>query len=184
MHYEIEQNYSLAENESGIIKVYKQKLPALRFIGKNYGCVNHPDWGDAFGTDVFGKIERASGDEKKILTVYEDANAFLGLHYRNAEADGYDGWIGMFTFPDTPVPDGLGHIDFPEQNLGVCWIYGSRDEVYGHVSQCPDYLRSAGMEIRCAGEGYLGFFERDLCPRYTIPDEKGNIILDYCYFVK
>ena len=52
------------------------------------------------------------------------------------------------------------------------------------MSQCPDYLRSAGMEIRRAGEGYLGFFERDLCPRYTIPDEKGNIILDYCYFVK
>ena len=26
-------------------------------------------------------------------------------------------------------------------------------------------------------------FENCLCPRYTTPDEQGNVILDYCYFV-
>lgn len=184
MKYEIEVNYPTPENGPGIIKVYKQKIPAMRFMGKNYGNGKHPDWGDAFGSDVFGKIERASGGADKIRTLYEDTNAFLGLYYRNAESGGYNGWVGMFTFPDTEAPEGLEYIDFPEQNLGVCWIYGSRDEVYHLVPQCPDILTSAGMDIQTDEKGYLGFFERDLCPRFTIPDEKGNIILDYCYFVK
>ena len=183
MKYEIELDYPIPENGAGIIKVYKQAIPAMRFIGKNYGS-GHPDWGDAFGFDVFGKIERASGGEDKSHTLYEDADAYLGLYYRNAETGGYDGWVGMFTFPDTEVPEGLGYIDFPEQSLGICWIYGKLDEVYHLVSQCPDIIKSAGMEIRSDENGYLGFFERDQCPRLTTPDEKGNITLDYCYFVK
>ena len=90
----------------------------------------------------------------------------------------------MFAPPGTAVPEGLSYIDFPEQNLGVCWIYGKQDNVYDLASQCPAKLTSAGMEIKSNEKGYVCFFERDLCPRFTTPDEKGNIILDYCYLVK
>ena len=183
MKHDIEINFPLGENRSGIIKVYKQKIPAMRFIGKNYGEGNHPDWGDAFACDVFGKIERASGGEDKSHTLYEDSDAYIGMYYRSSKG-GYDGWVGMFAFPDTEVPDGLGFIDFPEQYLGVCWIYGKTPQVYDFVSGCPEIIKNAGMEIRSDEHGFLGFFERDLCPRYTTPDEKGNIILDYCYFVR
>ncbi len=33
-------------------------------------------------------------------------------------------------------------------------------------------------------DGAFWFFERYQCPRFTTPDEKGNVILDMCYFVK
>ena len=90
----------------------------------------------------------------------------------------------MFAPPETEVPEGLSHIDFPAQHLGVCWLYGKREDVYGLVLQCAAALEGAGMEIRADAHGPVGFFERDLCPRFTTPDEKGNIIVDYCYFVK
>ncbi|MEE1356150.1 MAG: hypothetical protein UHG68_01150 [Clostridia bacterium] len=32
--------------------------------------------------------------------------------------------------------------------------------------------------------GGVWSFENCTCPRYTTPDEQGNIIMDYCYFVK
>lgn len=177
-------NLSAKNDGPGIIKVYKQPLPAMRFIGKNYGTGNHPDWGDAFNCNIFGKIEDASGSEEKSHSLYEDADAYIGLYYLNSQMNGYDGWVGMFAFPGTEVPEGLQYIDFPEQNIGVCWIYGKRNEVYNYISQCPDALKSAGIEIKLVQNLYLGHFERDLCPRFTTPDEKGNIILDYCYFIK
>ena len=183
MKYEIEVDYPLPQNGAAIIKVYKQTVPAMRFIGKNYGSGHHPDWGDAFHSGVFEKIEKASGGEKS-HTLYEDADAYLGLYYRNSETDGYDGWVGMFAFPDTEVPEGLGSIDFPEQSLGICWIYGTLDEVYHLVSQCPDVIKSTGIRIQSDEKGYIGFFERDQCPRMTTPDKSGNIILDYGYFVE
>ena len=168
-----------------IIKVYKQAVPAMRFIGINCGSGKHPDWGKAWGSDVFGKIERASGGENKSHSLYEDANAYIGLYYRNSETGKYDGWVGMFVPVGTEVPESLECMDFAEQNLGVCWIYGKKDDVYDLISQCPEKIKSAGMEIKTNKNGkFICQFERDLCPRFTTPDEKGNIILDYCYFVK
>ena len=184
MKYTIEIDYPTPQNGAGIIKIYKQAVPAMRFIGKNYGSGQHPNWGDAWSLDVFGRIERASGGEEKSHALYEDADAYLGLYYRNTATGEYNGWVGMFTRPGTTVPEGLSYIDFPEQNLGICWIYGKQGEVYNLVSQCANAIKSAGMEIQSDDNGHIGFFERDQCPRYTTPDENGNIILDYCYFVK
>ena len=183
MNLETETDQPTVEQIEGIIKTYKQTIPATRFIGKNYGSGKHPNWGDAFGSDVFGQIETAAGGADKIHALYEDADAYVGMYYRNAETGGHDGWVGMFAPIDTDVPEGLEYIDFPEQSLGVCWIYGKQSEVYNKVSQCPAELASAGMAIQSDENGYIGFFERDQCPRFTSPDEKGNIILDYCYFV-
>ena len=42
----------------------------------------------------------------------------------------------------------------------------------------------AEMIVWADEEGGVWSFENCTCPRYTTPDEKGNIILDYCYFVK
>lgn len=167
-----------------IIKVYRQSIPAMRFIGKNYGSGMHPDWGDAFASDVFGKIEKASGGEGQSHKLYEDNDAYLGMYYRNAQTGAYDGWVGMFAAVGTDIPEGLNCIDFPAQHIGVCWIYGKESEVHSLISQCADKLTEEGMTLQSDENGPVGCFERDLCPRFTTPDEKGNIILDYCYFVK
>jgi len=186
MKYEIEIDHPIPENGPGIIKVYKQSVPAMRFIGYNNGSGQHPDWGTAWGLDVFGKIEQASGGEEASHLLYEDADAYIGMYYRNEETGGYDGWVGMFASPGTEVPEGLSYIDFPEQNFGVCWLYGIGDwpGAYELKPQVPDVLKAAGMVIKSDEKGYIGHFERDLCPRFTTPDEKGNIIIDYIYFVE
>ncbi len=170
-----------------IIKVYKQSIPAMRFIGKNYGDSKNTDWGanwgDAFDFDLFGKIEKASGGENESHLLYEDNDAYLGLYYRNRETGTYDAWVGMFAPIGTQADSGLDYIDFPQQNLGVCWIYGKENEVHSLIPQCPIMLESAGMTIKYDEYGYIGHFERDQCPRFTNPDENGNVIIDYCYFV-
>ncbi len=44
-------------------------------------------------------------------------------------------------------------------------------------------FKEEGFEIVPDEKGVLWFFERYGCPRFTAPDEKGNIILDICYFL-
>ena len=143
-----------------IIKVYRQSIPAMRFIGKNYGNSENTDWGaiwsDAFSSDIFGKVERASGGENESHLLYEDSDAYIGLCYRNEETGNCDAWIGMFAPIGTRVDIGLDYIDFPQQNLGVCWIYGA----YAAPTVQPDRRRwcivTAGMvhgDRRCGAPG-------------------------------
>lgn len=171
-----------------IIKVYQQSIPETKFIGKNYGNSKDTDWaanwGDAFASDIFGKVKRASNKENKSNLLYQDIDAYVGLCYRNEKTGAYDAWVGMFAPIETEVDMELDYIDFSQQNLGVCWIYGKENEVHSLVPQCAKKLIAAGMKIKSDKYGYIGHFERDQCPRFTTPDEKGNIILDYCYFVE
>jgi hypothetical protein len=50
--------------------------------------------------------------------------------------------------------------------------------------KCAEKLKAAGIEILPDKNGAQCFFERYVCPRFTTPDDKGNIVLDICYFVK
>ena len=72
MKNSIERDFPMPEDGAGIIKVYRQAIPAVRFIGKNFGGGRHPDWGAAWGSDFFGKIERSRGNAPGL---YEDSNA-------------------------------------------------------------------------------------------------------------
>ena len=167
-----------------IIKAYKQTLPALRFIGRKFD--DFGGWGEMFGDNGFGVIEAQAGVEAlhTIEGYGKDGDAFLGLE-RRKDGEAFEVWIGMITPAGTPVPDGFVHIDYPAgTNLGVCWIYGPEPEVHDPIGQCVGALAQAGMEIIPDGDGAMWSFERCQCPRFTTPDDKGNVILDYCYFVK
>lgn len=164
-----------------ITKVFREDIPAMRFIGKKYH--DYGGWGEWFANGWFDAIEDSMGGTDKILALWENGGAYVGLECRR---DGVllEYWIGMFTPENTAVPEGFSHIDLPKASLGTCWIYGKEEEVHGAVGNCWEALRNAGMEI-CADEnGVEMAFENCLCPRFTTPDEQGNIILDYCYFVK
>ena len=63
-------------------------------------------------------------------------------------------------------------------------FYGKEDEVHSICWKCWEYIQNEGMEIKTDENGVIISFENCLCPRFTTPDEKGNVILDYCYFVK
>lgn len=164
-----------------IIKVFKEEVPEMRFIGKKYQ--NYDGWGEWFANGWFDVIENSMGGTQKILEIWENGGAYVGLECRkNGEFQEY--WIGMFTPEDTEVPQGFECIDFPKSSLGTCWIYGREEEVHGSVGNCWKALQNEGFEISTDENGVERSFENCLCPRFTTPDEKGNVILDYCYFIK
>ena len=163
-----------------IIKVFKENIPAMRFIGKKYSEFGH--WGEWFKNGWFDVIENAMGGTENILKLWENGGAYVGIERRKA-GEPFEYIIGMFTPSGTPVPEGFICLDFEAGSLGTCWIYGTEKEVH-NTSKCREAIENNGMEIALDKDGAVISFENCLCPRYTTPDEKGNIILDYCYFVK
>ena len=158
-----------------IIKVYTEKTVAMRFIGKKYKKIGY--WGDWFAKGWFDVIEKAMNEESSPIK----DGGYIGLEYRkNQELLEY--WIGMFTSQNTEVPEGFSCVDFSEGNLGICWIYGKETEAHKAASKCADKLADSGIKIKVDEEGGVCSFENCVCPRFTTPDDKGNIILDYCYF--
>ncbi len=165
---------------SKIIKVYRERIPSLRFIGKRYGGFGH--WGDWFGNGWFDLLEANMGGADKVRALWADGGDYIGMEVR------YDGvlkeyWVGMLSPADTPVPDGFEYMDLAACELGICWIYGRENEVHD-TSACRSALEAQGMSVATRADGAVLSFENCTCPRYTTPDSEGNVILDYCYFIK
>ena len=166
-----------------IINVYEQIVPALRFIGKKYG--DSIDgfgamWQEWYKNDWFniikGQIDMKTND------IYEDRDAYIGLIGGSGTAENpMEYWIGIFMPENTAVPEGFEFIDFPKCKFGICWVYGKENELYGDYNQCVEKMIENGFEF----DADLPWcFERYACPRFTTPDEKGNVILDICFFIK
>lgn len=164
-----------------IIKVYKEHLPSLRFIGKRYtnadriGGFGHK-WGEWFGNGWFETLE-------KLGEVKEIENGYLGL-MRCGGSDpenSFEYWIGMFLPVDTAVPEGFAFIDLKESDLAVCWIKGKEEEgIYAMHDACIAKFGENGMgNFKEDDENRICFFERYNCPRFTTPDDNGDVILDY-----
>ena len=161
-----------------IIKVYKEHLPMLRFIGKRYtdadrvgGGFGHK-WGEWFQNGWFAPLEKL-GEVKDI------ENGYLG--FMRCYPD-FEYWIGMFLPPDTAAPNGYDCINMDEGDIGVCWIKGKEEDgsIYGMHEQCLERLRENGMgNYRKDHTDRSFFFERYNCPRFTGKDEQGDVILDY-----
>ncbi|MGI5898762.1 MAG: hypothetical protein ACOX8S_02440 [Christensenellales bacterium] len=167
-----------------IIKTYCETIPALRFIGRRYtnadrqnGSFSHI-WGQWFEAGWFEKLEKlneAEGNE----------NDYIGfMRYKQGEPNSFEYWIGLFAAPGTQAPEGFDFIDLAKGSLGVCWIKGKDDAaLYSMHDECVKSFRENGL---CALGGcgeWTCFFERYNCPRFTEPDENGDVILDYCAYL-
>lgn len=109
-----------------IMKVFREEVPAMRFIGRKYH--DYSGWGEWFANGWFDVIENSMGGTDKILDVWENGGAYVGLECRkNGELLEY--WIGMFTPENTEVPDSFSYLDFPKSSLGTCWLYGKEDNI-------------------------------------------------------
>ena len=168
-----------------IIKVYKQSIPAVRFVGKKYGDEDRVDggfgvrWGECFENGLIEAVEKLVGEG---IQDYQDNDAYLGL-MRWKEGEPFEYWIGMFVPENTPVPDEFEYVDFPQSELGVCWVYGNEGDVYCKEHECAAKLEEAGYQVRADDKGAYWFFERYVCPRFTTPDDLGKILLDICHFI-
>ncbi len=156
-----------------IIKVYKEHLPSLRFIGKCYtnadrdGGFGHK-WMEWFRNGWFGELE-SLGSDPNIECSYL---GFMRCNSSNFE-NTFEYWIGMFLPSDTPVP---------ESGIGVCWIKGKEDDgsIYGMHDECIGKFQEYDMgNFKNDNENRSYFFERYNCPRFSEKDDQGNVILDY-----
>ncbi|HZK34362.1 MAG TPA: hypothetical protein VFD33_03525 [Bacillota bacterium] len=168
-----------------VIKTYRQSVPALRFIGKKYEDKDRVNggfgkqWGDWFSNGWFEMLEKNCD----IKSVYEDGDAYIGL-MRWKEGEPFEYWIGVFCPEGGEVPMGYSFIDFNKADLGIAWLYGKEDEVYGQEHKCAESCEKEGYKIVPDEQGAHWFFERYACPRFTTPDETGNIILDICHYIE
>ena len=164
-----------------ITKTYKESVPPLRFIGKKYLDSDRVNgtfgakWGEWFQNGWFGTVEKQF--DGNLTDVYENGNAYIGLMRENSDGI-FEYWIGILMPAETTVPEGFGFVDLPAGELGVCWIYGKESEVYIPESECKKQLEAAGFDVNTDW-----CIERCACPRFTTPDEKGNIILDICFYL-
>ena len=80
---------------------------------------------------------------------------------------------------DTDVPSGFDFVDMEALEYVVCYLYdkeGSSDFYTMEThDRCLDELKAHGLKRK--EDDWC--FERYNCPRFTTPDEEGNVILDY-----
>ena len=169
-----------------IIKTYRQEIGPLRFIGSRYDDADRMtgklalQWNRFLVSGWFERLESLAGGD--LTKIYEDGDAYISL-MRHKKDEPMQYWIGMFLPAGTEVPEGFDYVDFSASNLGVCWVYGPDSEVVRCEGTCIDRLVEGSLSTVTDSEGAYWAFVRYQCPRFTTPDEKGNVILDICHFV-
>ena len=170
-----------------IINVYDQQIPAVRFIGVKFGDGDRKDgsfahiWEEWLASDRFSPLVDLVTEE--FCQGYEEAWAYLGF-MRMKEGEPFEYWLGMFLPEGAAVPEGFEFFDVPAAKLGVCWVKGPDREVYFKEDKCVEVLDQNGFEVVEDASGVWCFFERYVCPRFTTPDDEGNVVLDLCHYIK
>lgn len=156
-----------------ILEARQESCPAARFIGKRYeGSGN---WGEWWANGWFAALESIPG-----LPINDDG--YIGAVRAVNGVTEY--WIGMFFPVDTAVPEGFESVDIEPLDYAVFYLYGNENdsEMYSADTHnhCLEELKARGMK-RKEGDWC---FERYNCPRFTTPDEHGNVILDYALSIE
>jgi len=172
-------------NPSGVKKVFKQELPALRFIGtkcfETTAAVNVLNMLDSWKLNGwFDVIEKQSNIDYKTFFEgggsFKEGDAYINL-VRKKGNDICEHWMGMFMPAGTEVPQGYDMIDFPKTSIGASRVYGKRNEIVNYETECRNKLTEEGFAL---GDtqwffrrfNWRGFFEEDVY---------GKRLLDYCY---
>ena len=151
-----------------IKEVKRESFPETRLIGKKYE--NGPNWGEWWANDWFSILEK-----NQPLSINGDA--YIGAVHIVDGMPEY--WIGMFFSVEANIPDGFDYVDIESLEYAVFYLYdkeGSGDFYTMEThNMCLEELKTLGYKRR--EDDWC--FERYNCPRFTTPDEKGNVILDY-----
>lgn len=150
------------------LEVKKESCPAARLIGKKYtGNVNWSEWWEQ---NLFEKLE-------VMECLPFNGDAYIGgVHIVSGMPER---WIGMLFPAGTKVPDGFEYADIEPLDYAVCYLYdreGSSEFFTMEIhNKCLEALTESGFKRK--EDDWC--FERYNCPRYTTPDDTGNVILDY-----
>ncbi len=151
-----------------IVEVKQETWPKARLIGKKYEC--GPNWGEWWANNWFEVLE-------SMPCLPLNGDAYIGaVHIVNSMPEH---WIGMFFSVDTEVPEGFEYVDIEPMVYAVCYLQdqdGSGDfYTMDTHDMCLEELKAQGLKRK--EDDWC--FERYNCPRFTTPDEDGNVILDY-----
>lgn len=166
-----------------IKKVYQESLPQVKLVGKRFvkesmteGGSFASGWQQAFQEGWFDTLVACKG----IPGVGRD---YIGAMRLIDSKGAFEYWIGMFLALDAQIPEGFEAVEIPAGSIGICWLYGN-DKSGEMYSPDASNLSMGAM----TAEGWQfdergWFFERYNCPRFTQPDEQGNVILDICAYL-
>lgn len=163
-----------------IKRVFKESIPAVRLMGKKYANDDRDQFG-GYGMKWQEWFSNGYFDALKGGGIEGLSDDFVGVfRFLN---DQFEYWIGCLMSLEDEVPEGYEFVDMPAGEIAVCYVYGKEDsgELYGvEVHQeCLSEWEKQGWLV--SDDSW--FMERYNCPRFTTPDEAGNIILDYCVFL-
>lgn len=165
-----------------IIKVYSEQAPKSRFIGIRYGDSDRVGgafahlWGSWFKNRRFETLHPLVTEQWKAR--FPEGESYIGL-MRVKEGAPFEYWIGMFLPEDSPVPAGFDSLELPEMNLGVCLVKGREPDIYMQGEQAMARLIEEDLKPEQDENGFTLLIERYQHPRFTVPDEEGNKILDF-----
>lgn len=166
-----------------IVKVYKEKLPCIKLVGKRYTNKDRDESGTfaRYWQQCFQ--EGWPGILKQCRSIPEGSDDLVGAMRMIGNDGDFEYWIGAFLAPDAKVPDGFVSVEIPAGEVGVCWLYGNDKSGELYSKEASDLSMAALNEKgwKLSEKGW--FFERYNCPRFTEPDEKGNVILDICAYL-
>lgn len=151
-----------------LLEIKKESCPAARLIGKKQA--GSPNWNEWWENNWFEKLE-----ETPCLPFNGDA--YIGAVHI---VDGMpERWIGMLFPAGTEVPEGFEAVDIEPLEYAVCYLYDKEGSSDFYTLQTHDMCLEE-MKIQNLNRNEDNWcIERYNCPRFTTPDESGNVILDY-----
>lgn len=160
-----------------ILETFLERCPDLKLVGKRYTDADRDQygsfgekWGQWFANGWFLTLE-------SIGTAQDDS--YVGA-MRITEA-GFEYWIGMLLASAEKIPEGFSVMEIPAGDMAVSYLYGKDGSAELFGMEAHEACVAAWSAKGWIPSGW--FLERYNCPRYTTPDEKGNVILDYCAYV-
>lgn len=160
-----------------LVRFSVEKMPAMKVVGRamrvKMGSEENPIpgfWRTCFSDGMFERIEALGAPALD--------GSYVGFMCDYHADDGMFTYIcGIFMKPDCPVPEGFVGRDVAESDVGVGWVRGPEFENYPVAHK----LTSEAMEKagRKADEAAGWCAEVYNCPRFTAPQENGDVILDY-----
>lgn len=169
---------------STIVKVYKESIPALAFVGRKYhdsdrlnGGFGHL-WDQWFQEQWFAPLHALI--EPSFREAYPEADALIGL-MREQSNEPFEYWIGMFVPTDARCPEGYESLTLPVASLGIGWVEGGWNDVFCQEEQVYHRLEANDIFPIRDKHGSLFFFERYSERRFL--GNQPTFILDIGFFV-
>ncbi|MBE5790637.1 MAG: hypothetical protein E7322_00580 [Clostridiales bacterium] len=150
-----------------------QTCSKAQLIGKRYDGA--PNWGEWWANDWFAALEKQPRHPF-------NEDAFLGAV---RIIDGRpERWIGMLFPPDAEAPEGFEKTQIEDTVFAVVYLCGKEGSSDFYTMETHEMCLGKLKEMNLIRKENDWCIERYQCPRFTAPDEAGNVVLDYAIAVQ